>query len=135
MTQANTALEPKRHAKTRSGQAARAARPNGGAAAAARVDPASFRDAILAKLTYSIGKDPSAAQDHDWFAATALAVRDHVIDRWMDSTRATYQREQKRVYYFSLEFLIGRLLFEALGNLDLLDTAREALAEIGRAHV
>ncbi|MFL5152661.1 MAG: glycogen/starch/alpha-glucan phosphorylase [Microvirga sp.] len=128
MTQANTALEPKRHAKTRSGQAARAARPNGGAAAAARVDPASFRDAILAKLTYSIGKDPAAARDHDWFAATALAVRDHVIDRWMDSTRATYQREQKRVYYFSLEFLIGRLLFEALGNLDLLDTAREALA-------
>src|SRR5829696_570347 len=60
MTQANTALEPKRHAKTRSGQAARAARPNGGAAAAARVDPASFRDAILAKLTYSIGKDLSA---------------------------------------------------------------------------
>ncbi len=128
MTQANIALEPKRHAKTRSGQAARAARPNGGAAAAARVDPASFRDAILAKLTYSIGKDPSAAGDHDWFAATALAVRDHVIDRWMESTRATYQREQKRVYYFSLEFLIGRLLFEALGNLDLLDTAREALA-------
>ncbi|MFL5229722.1 MAG: glycogen/starch/alpha-glucan phosphorylase [Microvirga sp.] len=131
MTQANTVLEPKRHAKARSEQAARAARPNGGAAAAARVDPASFRDAILAKLTYSIGKDPSAARDHDWFAATALAVRDHVIDRWMDSTRATYQREQKRVYYFSLEFLIGRLLFEALGNLDLLDTAREALAELG----
>ncbi|MFL5324516.1 MAG: glycogen/starch/alpha-glucan phosphorylase [Microvirga sp.] len=131
MTQANTVLEPKRHAKPRSGQAAKAARPNGGAAAAARVDPASFRDAILAKLTYSIGKDPSAARDHDWFAATALAVRDHVIDRWMDSTRATYQREQKRVYYFSLEFLIGRLLFEALGNLDLLDTAREALAELG----
>ncbi|MFL5143567.1 MAG: glycogen/starch/alpha-glucan phosphorylase [Microvirga sp.] len=131
MTQANTVLEPKRHAKARSEQAARAARPNGGAAAAARVDPASFRDAILAKLTYSIGKDPAAARDHDWFAATALAVRDHVIDRWMDSTRATYQREQKRVYYFSLEFLIGRLLFEALGNLDLLDTAREALAELG----
>ena len=119
MTQANTVLEPKRHAKPRSGQAAKAARPNGGAAAAARVDPASFRDAILAKLTYSIGKDPSAARDHDWFAATALAVRDHVIDRWMDSTRATYQREQKRVYYLSLEFLIGRLLFDALGNLGL----------------
>ena len=84
MTQANTALEPKRQAKTRNGQAARAARPNGGAAAAARVDPASFRDAILAKLTYSIGKDPSAARDHDWFVATALAVRDRVVDRWMD---------------------------------------------------
>ena len=95
MTQADTALEPKRHAKTRSGQAAKAARPNGGAAAAAGVDPASFRDAILAKLTYSIGKDPAAARDHDWFAATALAVRDHVIDRWMDSTRATYQRERE----------------------------------------
>ena len=92
------------------------------------VDPASFRDAILAKLTYSIGKDPAAARDRDWFTATALAVRDHVIDRWMNATRATYLREQKRVYYLSLEFLIGRLLFEALGNLGLLDTAREALA-------
>ena len=132
MTQANTALEPKRHAKTRSGQAARAARPNGGAAAAARVDPASFRDAILAKLTYSVGKDPAAARDHDWFAATALAVRDRIVDRWMDSTRATYQREQKRVYYLSLEFLIGRLLRDALGNLGLLDTAREALRRARR---
>jgi starch phosphorylase len=131
MAHVNTVLEPKRPPKARGEQPAKTARPNGGAAVAARVDPASFRDAILAKLTYSIGKDPSAARDHDWFAATALAVRDHVIDRWMDSTRATYQREQKRVYYFSLEFLIGRLLFEALGNLDLLDTAREALAGLG----
>lgn len=87
-----------------------------------------LREAILAKLTYSVGKDTATARPHDWFAATALAVRDRIIDRWMDSTRSTYRREQKRVYYLSLEFLIGRLLFEALGNLDMLDEAREALA-------
>jgi glycogen phosphorylase len=131
MTQANTVLEPKRPAKpSRGGPSSKGVRPNGGAAAAA-TDAAGFRAAILAKLTYSVGKDPTTAREHDWFAATALAVRDLVIDRWMDSTRATYQREEKRVYYFSLEFLIGRLLFEALGNLGLVDTPREALAGLG----
>jgi starch phosphorylase len=92
---------------------------------------ASLRARILEKLTYSVGKDPSTARDHDWFAATALAVRDRIIDRWMDSTRSTYRQEQKRVYYFSLEFLIGRLLFEALGNLRMVDEAREALDGLG----
>ena len=131
MTQANTALEPKRHGEDARRQAARAARPNGGAAAAARVDPASFRDAILAKLTYAIGKDPSAARDHDWFAATALAVRDRVVDRWMDvDPRDLSRAAQKRVYYLSLEFLIGRLMRDALGNLGL---HRHAARGAGRA--
>ena len=130
MTQANTALEPKRQAKTRNGQAARAARPNGGAAAAARVDPASFRDAILAKLTYPVGKDPAAARDHDWFAATALAVRDRVVDRWMDATRATYARAEARL------LLLARVpdrpaAARRAPQLGLLETAREALAGLG----
>ena len=94
-------------------------------------DVAALRNAILAKLTYAVGKDTIAARPHDWFAATALAVRDRIIDRWMESTRATYKGGQKRVYYFSLEFLIGRLLFEALANLGVLDDTRQALAELG----
>ena len=90
-----------------------------------------FRQAVLDKLTYMVGKDPGHAQDHDWFVATALAVRDRVVDRWMDATRRTYRDGRKRVYYFSLEFLIGRLLFDALGNLGITATAREALRDLG----
>jgi len=92
---------------------------------------AGFRSAILDKLTYMVGKDPGHAQDHDWLMATALAVRDRIVDRWMDATRKTYRDGRKRVYYFSLEFLIGRLLFDALGNLGLTNTARLALRELG----
>lgn len=88
---------------------------------------AEFRAAVLDKLTYAVGKDPEHAFDHDWFEAIALAARDHMVDHWMDHTRQAYRRSQKRVYYLSLEFLIGRLLYDSLSNLGLLDTAREAL--------
>ncbi len=90
-----------------------------------------FRNSIVDKLTYMVGKDPGHAQEHDWFVATALAVRDHVVDRWMDATRRTYRDGRKRVYYFSLEFLIGRLLFDSLSNLGITDVAREALRDLG----
>ena len=86
-----------------------------------------FRQAVLDKLTYMVGKDPGHARDHDWLVATALVARDHIVDRWVDATRRTYRDGRKRVYYFSLEFLIGRLLFDALGNLGITDTARAAL--------
>ncbi|QNT40808.1 glycogen/starch/alpha-glucan phosphorylase [Pseudomonas asiatica] len=88
---------------------------------------AEFRAAVLDKLTYAVGKDPEHAFDHDWFEAIALAARDHMVDHWMDHTRQAYRRSQKRVYYLSLEFLIGRLLYDSLSNLGLLDIARDAL--------
>jgi starch phosphorylase len=94
-------------------------------------DAAQLREAILAKLTYSLGKDPLHAGPYDWFMATALAIRDRVIDRWMHSTRQTYAEQKKRVYYLSVEFLLGRLLFDTLGNLGITETARKALAELG----
>ena len=65
---------------------------------------------ILEKLTYSVGKDPIVARPHDWLKATILAVRDRIIDLWMESSRATWRTSEKRVYYLSLEFLIGRLM-------------------------
>ena len=89
---------------------------------------AAFRTAVLDKLTYAVGKDPEHAFDHDWFEAIALAARDHMVDHWMDHTRQIYRKSQKRVYYLSLEFLIGRLLYDSLSNLGLLDIAREALS-------
>ncbi|MBD1551868.1 glycogen/starch/alpha-glucan phosphorylase [Pseudomonas typographi] len=95
------------------------------------VDVNEFRDAVLAKLTYAVGKDPEHAFDHDWFEAIALAARDHMVDHWMDHTRQIYRSQQKRVYYLSLEFLIGRLLVDSLSNMGILEVAREALDSLG----
>ncbi len=91
---------------------------------------AAFRDRVLSKLTYSIGKDPAHAFDHDWFEAIALATRDHMVDHWMTHTREAYTARRKRVYYLSLEFLVGRLLVDSLSNLGILEVARAALAEL-----
>jgi starch phosphorylase len=89
-----------------------------------------FKDSILAKLKYVVGKDPGNAFDHDWFEAVALAARDHVIDRWEEATTLVDRQDGKRIYYLSLEFLIGRLLVDNLYNLGLLEVARQALAEL-----
>src|SRR6202012_4756585 len=94
-------------------------------------DVATLRRALVAKLAYAVGKDPIVASPHDWFIATALTVRDRIVDRWFPSTRAIYAEKRKRVYYLSLEFLIGRLLFDSLNNLQLTETVRVALGELG----
>jgi starch phosphorylase len=91
---------------------------------------AALRAAILDKLTYTVGKDPAHALHHDWYMATALAVRDRIIENWMDSTRRTYRENRKRVYYLSLEFLIGRQLFDAMAAQGLTETVRAALADL-----
>ncbi len=87
-----------------------------------------LRDAIVARLRYNIGKTPNRASQRDWYAATALTVRDRIVDTWTASAHSARVRGAKRVAYFSLEFLIGRLLFDAAGNLGLIDTLRAALA-------
>ena len=93
--------------------------------------PEALASEILEKLTYSIGKDPIVARPHDWLTATVLTVRDRVIDIWMESTRETWRNSQKRVYYFSMEFLIGRLLRDSMSNLELMGSIREALQTFG----
>src|ERR1700710_1382081 len=91
-------------------------------------DVAALQTAILEKLTYQVGKRRSIATDRDWLMATAYALRDQIVDRWLAGIDAAYQQGSKRVYYLSLEFLIGRLLFDNLNNLNKLDTMRLALA-------
>src|SRR6476661_2225036 len=88
---------------------------------------AALRRTLVAKLAYSVGKDPTVASQHDWYMATALTVRDRIIDRWFPSTRAIYREKRKRVYYLSLEFLIGRLLNDSLHALSLTAPMRRAL--------
>ena len=86
---------------------------------------------VLDVLRHRVGKDELAAKPHDWFTATVLALRDQIIDRWIPSTRKTYEQKGKRVYYLSLEFLIGRLLRDALANMGLTRDMERALREHG----
>ena len=93
--------------------------------------PQALRAEIEAKLIYAVGKDTAAALHHDWLTASILVLRDRIIDRWMSSIREAKRSGRKRVYYLSLEFLIGRLFEDALGNLGLREGMTEALASLG----
>ncbi len=86
---------------------------------------------IIERLTYRIGKDAKVAKPHDWLTASILVVRDRIIDKWMESTRRAYTAQDKRVYYLSLEFLIGRLMRDAVSNLGVMNELRDALASLG----
>lgn len=94
-------------------------------------DPEALANEILQSLTYRLGKDASVATPHDWLTASIKVVRDRAVDRWIDTTKKAYDAQAKRVYYLSLEFLIGRLLRDSSSNLGLLETMREALARLG----
>jgi starch phosphorylase len=90
-----------------------------------------FKQTVLAKLTMAVGKDFSSATDRDWFVATTLTLRDRVIHHWLAAEREDLARGRKRVYYLSLEFLIGRLLNDVAGNLQLRDIVHRALGDLG----
>jgi glycogen phosphorylase len=92
---------------------------------------AELRGAIEAKLVYSLGKTKASATDRDWYQATALAIRDRIIDIWVQAKGGAKRERKKRVYYLSIEFMIGRLLFDNLSNLQLVEATRAALSEFG----
>ncbi|MFT4182059.1 MAG: glycogen/starch/alpha-glucan phosphorylase, partial [Rhizobium sp.] len=93
--------------------------------------PDILAEEIIERLTYRIGKDAKVAKPHDWLTATILVIRDRVIDKWMESTRKAYETNAKRVYYLSLEFLIGRLMRDAVSNLGLMEEITNALSSLG----
>src|SRR5205814_2934105 len=88
-----------------------------------------FKATVLAKLTLAVGKDAAGATDRDWFVATALALRDRIIHRWLTADRVSYAKGRKRVYYMSLEFLIGRLYNDVVGNLRCSELVTVALGD------
>ena len=95
------------------------------------VQPNKLAEEIIDTLVHRIGKDQKAARPHDWLAATILTVRNDIVEKWMDSTRDAHARGAKRVYYLSLEFLIGRLLRDALSNLRQTKDVAAALETLG----
>jgi len=92
-----------------------------------------MRARILQHLTYSLGKDSPNASLYDWRMAVSFAVRDFIIEPWFAATRKTYEAQGKRVYYLSLEFLIGRILGDAMMNLGLMEMVDDVLKAEGIA--
>lgn len=94
-------------------------------------DPETLAREVLVALKYRVGKDTTVATQYDWLTASIKVVRDRIVDRWMQATKEAYDQKEKRVYYLSLEFLIGRLMRDAFSNLGLMDNMREALSSLG----
>jgi glycogen phosphorylase len=94
-------------------------------------DIESLRQSVNKHLLYTVGKDSVAASKRDWLYALSAAVRDRLVERWMDTTRRQYKQNVKRVYYLSMEFLPGRMLSNALIALGLHEECHEALRELG----
>ena len=94
--------------------------------------PNTLKANILRHLAFTLGKDADHASIYDWRMALSFAIRDQIVEPWFASTRKTWATNHKRVYYLSMEFLIGRILEDATVNLGLRDAAEQAMAEFGQ---
>lgn len=107
----------------------------------ARVDTAPTRDekpttadlqrSFLRHLQYTLVKDKFSATTGDLYHALAYAVRDVLVDRWLDTQQSYYINDAKRVYYISMEFLMGRALGNSLINLGIMEEWQTALEQMG----
>ncbi len=95
------------------------------------LDAESIKRSLANRLEYSVGKDIFAATERDWFSVVAYIVRDRLTERWMETMRTYYKEDAKRVYYFSLEFLMGRALTNSLLSMGFLDECYQVLHDIG----
>ncbi len=95
------------------------------------MDCRSLGESMVDHLEFSLAKDEFSATPHDRFLSVALTVRDRLIERWLCTQQTYYRRDARRVYYFSLEFLIGRTLGNSLINLGIFAEAAQALRELG----
>ena len=95
-------------------------------------DVQSLKEALVYKLIFSLGCPPTDATRTNWLNAALLVVRDLAAERWLQTTRYLRRENLRRVYYLSMEFLMGRALSNALIAEDVYDALREALAELGQ---
>jgi starch phosphorylase len=97
----------------------------------AEMSAAGLRRDFERHLRRTLAKDRYSATDRDRYYALALAVRDQLVDRWVATQQTHHQKNVKRVYYLSLEFLIGRLMGNNVINLNMDDVCRAAMSQEG----
>ncbi len=93
-----------------------------------------IRTSLAHHLIYSNSKYPVNATTRDWFQTTAHTVRDRLVERWMETMQRYYEHDAKRIYYLSLEFLVGRTLSNAMLNLEMDEQCKAALYELGQQY-
>ncbi len=86
---------------------------------------------FLEHMEYTLGKDKYTSLRRDVYNSLSYSVRDRMIARWLDTQQSYYHEDPKRVYYVSMEFLMGRSLENSLLNLGLLDDFRSAMESLG----
>jgi glycogen phosphorylase len=94
-------------------------------------DVESIKQDFIRHIQSSLGRDEFSATAYDRFQALCMTVRDCLVERWVNTQQTYYQADARRVYYLSLEFLMGRALHNAMVNLDLLPTYQKAMEELG----
>ena len=94
-------------------------------------DREGIKKSIIHHLVSNRGRDPERAGRADVYQALAYTMRDFLIKKWFDTQRSYYTKKKKRVYYLSLEFLIGRSLDNSLINLDCREIVEDVLGELG----
>ena len=96
-------------------------------------DAESLQRSFAQHLECSLAKDTFSATKLDLYKSLAYTIRDRLVERWIATQQTYYEKDAKRVYYLSLEFLMGRTLGNSLVNLNLTDACHEALHELGFA--
>jgi starch phosphorylase len=89
-----------------------------------------LEDSICQHVRYSLGKECHKLSGHDLFLAAALAVRDRLVDKMLRTEERYQKADAKRLYYLSMEFLMGRSLGNNLSNLRILDNCQAALRKL-----
>lgn len=92
---------------------------------------AELKLSFLNHLNYSLAKDEYSATPRDYYKSLALTLRDGLIERWIATQQTYYKKDPKKIYYLSLEFLIGRTLGNAIMNLGLNGSIARAMNELG----
>ncbi len=90
-----------------------------------------FKQCIQHHLVSFQGRDPDRASDQDVYRALSYALRDVLMEKWIKTQKTFYAEKMKRVYYLSLEFLVGRSLGNAIVNMGLMHEITQALQQLG----
>jgi len=94
------------------------------------INAQSIGTSFLYNRQYTLAKDKYTATEYDNFKSLAMAVRDRLVEKWLQTQEEYHDKNEKRVYYLSMEFLIGRLLSNYTINMDLDTAAREAIKKL-----
>ncbi|MGF1679628.1 MAG: glycogen/starch/alpha-glucan phosphorylase [Candidatus Methylacidiphilales bacterium] len=92
-----------------------------------------IKSTILRHLKYSLARDPQTATRHDWWIATVKAVNELILERMLRTQAKHAEVKARRMYYLSLEYLMGRLFTNNLENMRVMADFEAALAELGHS--